>query len=193
MTNDSSLFPPFSRWMEEAVLENPLRRLIQSPLRVLKEMGVKLGDVLMDVGCGFGYLSIPAAELVAPTGLVYSVDVDEFKLRKLRERARSRNLSNLRTIRSEAWKIEEVDSCTVDVAVMFFSLHHFEKLRESMEEAKTKLRRGGRLFVYDPIRTRFAGHGTSAEEVMKMGIDLGFSLRSLKKRGLTYSIELMKS
>lgn len=178
--------------MEEFVLESSLRRLVQDPMRVLRELDARRGMVIMDIGCGYGFLSVPAARLVGPSGLVYSIDVDDFKLQRLKKRAEAEGLVNLRPIKSEAWRIEGVDPATVDLAVMFFSLHHFERVRESLEEANSKLRRGGRLYVYDPIRSRFAGHGTDAEEVLEEGVRRGFRLGSLKKSLLTYRLELVK-
>ncbi|MEN3047419.1 MAG: class I SAM-dependent methyltransferase [Candidatus Caldarchaeales archaeon] len=181
-----------SKWAEEAVLENPLRRALQDPARLLEEMGATRGTVLMDIGCGYGFLSIPAAKLVGPKGLVYAVDNDDHKVTRLARKAEAMGLVNLRPIRSEAWRLDGVPQESVDVAVMLYSLHHFERVRDSLEEVMRRLRRGGKLFVYEPIRSRFAGHGTVADEVIEEGLRSGYRLGSLRKGILTYRLELVR-
>lgn len=181
-----------AKWVEEVVLENGLRRALQGPEKLLGEIGVREGMVLLDVGCGYGYLSIPAAKTVGPTGLVYAVDNDERKVMRLARKAEVMGLKNLRPIRSEAWRLDGVPREGVDVAVMLYSLHHFERVRESLEEAWRRLKRGGRLFVYEPIKSRFAGHGTVADEVLELGSELGYEVGSLRRGVLTYRLELVR-
>ena len=48
------------------------RRKWQNPEKILMEAGVKTGDVLIDLACGFGFFAIPAAEMIGSEGVAVS-------------------------------------------------------------------------------------------------------------------------
>jgi ubiquinone/menaquinone biosynthesis C-methylase UbiE len=74
------------------LLDNPLKRLLFPPRRLL-EGHVSKGMVVADLGCGPGYLTIPAAVMVGSEGKVYAVDADEKSISVLTEKAGRRGLS----------------------------------------------------------------------------------------------------
>jgi len=53
---------------------------------------------VVDVGSGPGRLTLPAAQLVGPTGVVVALDTQSEMLRILEERMAKRGVSNIRTI-----------------------------------------------------------------------------------------------
>jgi len=55
-------------------LGNPLRRLTMNADRVLTRMGVQEGLTVLEVGCGPGFFTIPAARMVGE-GTIYALDV----------------------------------------------------------------------------------------------------------------------
>jgi len=75
-----------------------LRRL--PPRKILRRLGLKAGDVFVDIGCGTGFFSLPAAVLVGRRGQVYGLDISRTMLGDLAAAARRRRLSNVRTILS---------------------------------------------------------------------------------------------
>lgn len=58
-------------------LERPQRVQEERPTEVLRVMALAPGDVVADVGAGSGYFTRRMAPLVAPTGTVYAVDVQQ--------------------------------------------------------------------------------------------------------------------
>jgi ubiquinone/menaquinone biosynthesis C-methylase UbiE len=60
------------RYVEEAV-----RRKWHEPETTLKEIGLRAGMVFMDIGCGDGFFTIPAAQQVGETGKVYALDIND--------------------------------------------------------------------------------------------------------------------
>ena len=44
--------------------DNPLLRVILDPHKRLKEAGVPTGQTVLEVGCGPGFFTLPAAEIV---------------------------------------------------------------------------------------------------------------------------------
>ena len=54
--------------------------------KMLKDLGVKNGDTIIDFGCGKGRYTIPLSQVVGTQGCVYSVERNEDALTILRER-----------------------------------------------------------------------------------------------------------
>ncbi len=54
-------------WWGGYFLDNPLRRLLHNPAKILGPY-VKAGMRVMDVGCGMGFLSIATAKMVGDGG-----------------------------------------------------------------------------------------------------------------------------
>ena len=72
-------------WWLCPTFDNPLRRLIQDPDRILAGL-VQPGETALDIGCGMGYFSIPLARLIGPEGSVICVDLQEQMLAGVRRR-----------------------------------------------------------------------------------------------------------
>jgi SAM-dependent methyltransferase len=55
--------------------DNPLLPYFRNLQRLLKAAGLKPGQKVLEVGCGPGFFTIPAAKIVGEEGFVYAVDV----------------------------------------------------------------------------------------------------------------------
>ena len=44
------------------------RRTWQNPEEILTAIGLKAGQTLIDIGCGEGFFTLPAARIVGPNG-----------------------------------------------------------------------------------------------------------------------------
>ena len=71
------------------VIEGPLRRRLNDPIKTLKAAGIRSGQEVLEVGCGAGYFTTSAANLVGDEGLIYAIDIYppsiEFVTRKIRD------------------------------------------------------------------------------------------------------------
>ena len=56
-------------------LDNPKRREMLPPEKTLIRLGLKQGDIVADIGCGIGYFTIPAANIVGDSGKVFAMDI----------------------------------------------------------------------------------------------------------------------
>jgi ubiquinone/menaquinone biosynthesis C-methylase UbiE len=98
------------------------RLLWQDPVRILSDIGLKEGDTFIDIGCGDGFFSIPAARMVGNRGLIYAIDASEEAIGSLNQKAGEFN--NIRTLVAEAEQSVLCEHCA-DVVMMANVLHDF--------------------------------------------------------------------
>jgi ubiquinone/menaquinone biosynthesis C-methylase UbiE len=80
-------------WWLIHTFDNPLRRLVQDPERILRG-GVRPGDRCLDLGCGLGYFTVPMARIVGPAGTVTAADLQPEMLAGVRRRAEKAGLAS---------------------------------------------------------------------------------------------------
>jgi ubiquinone/menaquinone biosynthesis C-methylase UbiE len=129
-----------------AVLEAPERRREQDPEGLWERIGLRPGDVVVDVGAGSGYFAIPAARRVGPQGRVYAVDLSVELVELVRERARSAGLVQLEARASSLEHIPLPDGLA-DLVLLANVLHDIPP--STVGEAVRLLRPGGRLIDLD--------------------------------------------
>ena len=62
---------------------------------MIANLGLRPGMTVCDMGCGNGYHTLPMAELVGESGIVYAVDVQPEMLALLRDRMEDRGIENV--------------------------------------------------------------------------------------------------
>jgi FkbM family methyltransferase len=85
-----------------------LRSLFDDPFREVRAFGVEVNRIVADVGAGFGYFTVAAADVVGPRGIVYSVEPDPARNERIVGRAESEGLSNVRVLRTKAEDMNEI-------------------------------------------------------------------------------------
>lgn len=178
--------------LEEVFLDSRIRRAFQNPYAILQHLDLKSGETFLDVGCGTGFLTIPAARLVGEEGRVYAVDNNPRYLQKLAEKLRKHGLNNVTIFNTEAEKMENIEENSIDKAVMLLSLHHFQDKEEALRRTYEKLVGGGLLMIVEPIRKRMLGHGTEPAEILRYLASIGYEVVFYEKRLLTWRAILRK-
>ena len=102
----------------------------------------------MDIGCGQGYFTLPAARIIGSTGKVYGLDINETGIQELRKKATDEGLNNLELISGAA---EEVLICMDCADIVFFGivLHDFKNPSKVLEKARKMIKPDGRLVNLD--------------------------------------------
>ena len=91
-----------------------LARQLQPAIdRVLEVADLRSGDDVVDVACGTGMVTLPAAAAVGPTGRVLATDLSPKMVDALAERARCCGLDNVEVAARGAEELEEVESFDV--------------------------------------------------------------------------------
>jgi len=161
-----------SCWSREdaiAWLDSPERRASQDPVRLWRRVGLKAGDIVVDVGAGTGFYSFPAAAQVGPGGRVYAVDVSKELVDLVRERAAARHMPNVTSVLSTRSRIP-IEDAVADVTILANVLHGIPP--RTVDEAIRLLRPGGRLVNVDwkkepspegpPVRHRLSPNEASS-------------------------------
>ncbi len=145
---------------------------------------------MADIGAGKGYLTIPASTIVGRKGLVYSVEPDPIRSRRIRERVAKEGLENVRVLATRAEQLEEIPSDSVDLAFSAFSIHHFTDKQAGLAEIRRILRNGGIFYVWDRAPGVIMRHGTRPEELDQLSG--GFTKFELLSTGRTVRARFTK-
>jgi 2-polyprenyl-3-methyl-5-hydroxy-6-metoxy-1,4-benzoquinol methylase len=125
---------------------------------VLDAAAVRPAEVVVDLGCGTGQLSLPLAER---GGRVLAVDVSQDMVDRLEEAASRRAVTSLECA---AVPIEDLElpERSVDLVVSSYALHHLRDADKArlVSAIFTWLRPGGRLVVADMM----FGRGASSSD-----------------------------
>jgi SAM-dependent methyltransferase len=158
-------------WWLCPTFDNPLRRLIHNPERILAGW-VQPGETALDLGCGMGYFSIPLARLVGPEGKVICVDLQEQMLAGVRRRAERAGVENrIRLHRAGNDGIGLAE--TADFALAFWMLHEVPDQAAFLAEVRACLKPGGRLLVAEPrLHVGGAEFERSVEVARSAGLEI---------------------
>lgn len=124
------------------------RRKWQNPGSILAAIGLNLGFTFVDVGCGDGFFSIPAAKIVGKMGRIFALDSDEEAIASLRKKAFMRNLMNIEARVGPAEDIVLCDACA-DIVFFGIVLHDFRDPARVLANAMKMLKAKGRLVDLD--------------------------------------------
>jgi ubiquinone/menaquinone biosynthesis C-methylase UbiE len=158
--------------------------------RIAKQLELKPGMAVADVGAGTGLFMDLLSRAVGPEGKVYGIDIAPKLIDYMRERAEKKGhtqfVPHLCTERSV-----ELPANSVDVVFVCDTYHHFEYPQQSLASIHQALRPGGRLVVVDferiPGKSRkwVLGHVRAGKEVFTAEIEAaGFALLDEPQVGL---------
>jgi SAM-dependent methyltransferase len=116
------------------------------PSRVLRQLGFSSRtEDAVDLGCGYGTFSIPAAQLTS--GTVHAFDIDREMIAATETKARSLGLSNVTAIERDFMaEGTSLSECSVGYA-MLFNVLHAEDATSLLREAFRILRPEGMLGI----------------------------------------------
>ena len=150
----------------------------------LESIGLQSGMTFMDIGCGYGFFTIPAANIVGETGKIYAVDIDAISIDQLKRNAVDKGLKNIHV---EVGPAEDTVFCNACADIVFYNtvLHDFRDPAKVLRNAKTMIKSSGKLVNVDwkkkptefgpPVSIRF-----SEEYAVSLLEQAGFTIKSVE-------------
>ena len=133
-------------WADRLVSEERHQRMPVDA--ILRAAGIAAGQVVVDLGAGPGFFTLPAARVVGEKGRVYAVDVQPSLLEVCRRRAAEAGLSWIETEHSEEAHVPLPDAAA-DRVFIAFVLHEADDQVALLREAARLLRPGGEVAIVE--------------------------------------------
>ena len=127
-------------------LDEPERQKWLPADSVVRELGIRPGMRIADVGAGTGYFTLPLARAVAPGGEVLAVDLQPEMLERLRARIEPGLAVTL--IAADAIRTT-IAGESVDLALLANVWHEIDDRDAAIEEMRRILRANGRIAILD--------------------------------------------
>ncbi len=128
-------------------LEREERDMQENTALLLKNLAVKEGMVIADIGAGSGYYSALLTKLVG-TGKVFALDVEPEMIAYLNKRIKKEKLSHILPVLSSEQKVSLPDS-TIDMMLLVDVYHEFSYPYEMAVSMRAALKPGGKLVLVE--------------------------------------------
>jgi ubiquinone/menaquinone biosynthesis C-methylase UbiE len=171
-------------WWHAYSFDNPLRKLVHKPQRILGAY-VKDGMTVMDVGCGMGHFSIGMANLVGEQGKIIAIDLQQKMLDVMLRRAKRAGVAaRITPHQCEADNIGVQEQ--VDFILAFWMVHEVSDQQSFFKQLSATLVPAGKILISEP---RF--HVTADELDRTIEIAESCGLRCGGKPDIRFSLSAL--
>jgi ubiquinone/menaquinone biosynthesis C-methylase UbiE len=85
-----------------AGMESRFRYRFFGPLNILRGADIRPGQIVLEVGCGTGYFTLPAARLIGEQGCLVALDLLSDSVELVSKKVQSADLKNVRVVKGDA-------------------------------------------------------------------------------------------
>jgi ubiquinone/menaquinone biosynthesis C-methylase UbiE len=155
-----------------------VRDLFIPRIRVLREVGIKPGDRVLDFGCGPGSYIAPLSSLVGASGQIFALDMHPVAIRSVEGIIRKRKLKNVKTIHTDG--PTGLPDQSLDVVLLYDTYHDLNNAEAVLSEIH-------RILIPEGILS-FSDHHMRDKEIQSnIGQRNLFQFQSKGKKTYTYS------
>jgi len=101
-----------------AIMESRLRYKFFGPQKIVEGAGIKEGMKVLEVGCGTGFFTIKASQLIGENGLLISMDMSPLSVEMVTKKVDKANIKNVKVIKGDALDTKLDEAC-LDVIFIF--------------------------------------------------------------------------
>ena len=155
-------------------MESRFRYRFFGPENILKGADLQPGQTVLEIGCGTGFFTTPAARLIGDQGELVAMDVVPESVEMVSKKVQDANLKNVRVVRGNALDTH-LDAESFQTVLLFGVIPApMLPLNQLLPEIHRVLKPEGTLAVWPPVP------GWLPESVLKSGL---FTLSS-KRNGV---------
>lgn len=101
-----------------ANMESRFRHWLYPPLRTLRDAGVQPGQTVLEVGCGTGFFTLPAARMIGDQGCLVAMDISAGYIERVSKKVQAAGLKNVQVIKRNALDTG-LDTGSIDTVLLF--------------------------------------------------------------------------
>jgi len=133
------------------IMESRFRYKFFEPKRILESAGIRSGMKVLEIGCGTGFFTIPAGQMLGSNGSLIAMDMLPISVETVAKKVQAANLSQIvRVVKGDALDTK-LEKGNLDEVIIFgvipAPMLPMEKL---MDEMHRILRPGGIMAVWPP-------------------------------------------
>lgn len=177
--------PSWLSWMVE--MDNPFTKTNRAST-IIDLLDLQPGMKVLDAGCGPGRLAIPAAQTIGSQGELTALDIQPDMLARVREKARTVGLSNIRFMQAGLGE-GKLEKDYYDRAMLVTVLGEIPEQEAALQEIFQAIKPGGILSVTEVI---FDPHFQNRQVVQKIANNVGFREVGFFGKNLAYTIHFKK-
>jgi len=118
----------------------------QRGLDLIKVANVSTGDIVLDIGCGTGELSLEIAKIVGPSGRVIAIDCDQSRI-EVAKRNQPEAYQNIEYLVCDAQELNEISSQSIDLIFSNYVFHWINDKHNLLMEMYRCLKKDGRFAI----------------------------------------------
>jgi ubiquinone/menaquinone biosynthesis C-methylase UbiE len=147
---DTKIGQIFMRIMA-AIMESRLRYRFFGPMKIIQGAEIRQGQKVLEVGCGTGFFTIPAARLIGDRGCLVAMDMLPISVETVDRKVQTSNLKNVRVVKGDALNTQ-LEAESMD-AIMIFGVipAPMIPMDKLLIEMYRILKPGGTMAVWPPI------------------------------------------
>ena len=129
--------------------------------------GTKEGSHVLDYGCGPGFVTIPAAEIVGSQGMIYALDIHPAAIKIIEKKIKKHKLTNVKTLLTENG-IKLPDE-SIDIAFLFNVIFMIKNQESVIDELHRILKKGGIISVVNNgLGSKFKNKQVTGDNLIKL-------------------------
>ena len=167
----------------EKTLELQHRILVKDSIEHLRKAGLKLNQVVWDVGCGSGAMTEHIARQVGKKGHVYALDISQDQINVTKQRLETICLTNVTFINADIGDVD-LSLGKADIIYSRLLLMHVKDPQSVIEKMYSFLKPGGHLALQESIMS--TAHTCPESSAMKKHVKILTSLG--KHKGVDFDV-----